>query len=59
MVHNPAGSKRVVVTKELPGDQWLEILAQADCKVEICTSTDSLSPGYIKEAIGNRCDGAI
>jgi len=28
--HNPSGSKRVVVTKELPGDRWLEILAQAD-----------------------------
>lgn len=57
--HNPAGSRRVIVTKELPGDRWLEILAQADCKVEICTSRDILSAVEIEEAIGNRCDGAI
>lgn len=57
--HNPSGSKRVVVTKELPGDRWLEILNQADCKVEICTSTEILSTDEIKAAIGHRCDGAI
>ena len=58
-VHNPSGSKRVVVTKELPGNRWLGVLAQADCKVEICTSTDILSTEKIKAAIGDRCDGAI
>jgi len=57
--HNPSGSNRVVVTKELPGDRWLEILAQADCKVEICTSTDILSLEEIQAAIGVQCDGAI
>lgn len=56
---NQSGSRRVIVTKELPGDRWLEILAKADCLVEICTSTDILSAGEIEEAIGNRCDGAI
>lgn len=59
MVHNPSGSRRVVVTKELPGDRWLKILAHADCLVEICTSSDILSTGEIEEAIGNRCHGAI
>jgi hydroxypyruvate reductase 1 len=58
-MHNPSGSKRVVVTKELPGDRWLEILTKADCKVEICTSTDILRAEEIKKAIGDRCDGAI
>jgi len=58
-IHNPSGSRRVVVTKELPGERWLEILAQADCRVEICTSTDILSAAEIEEAIGDRCDGAI
>jgi hydroxypyruvate reductase 1 len=57
--HNPSGSNRVVVTKELPGELWFEILAHADCRVEICTSTDILSVGEIEAAIGNRCDGAI
>ena len=58
-IHNAAGSKRVIVTKELPGDRWLEMLVRADCKVEICTSTDILSPAQIKAAMGSNCDGAI
>jgi len=58
-VHNPEGSKRVVVTKNLPGKRWLDILVQAGCKVEICTSTDILSAADITAAIGNNCDGAI
>ena len=58
-VHNPAGSKRVVVTKELPGKRWLDVLVQAGCKVEVCSSTDILSAAEIKTAIGNRCAGAI
>ncbi len=57
--HNPSGSKRVVVTKELPGDRWLNILTAADCKIEICTSPDVLSGAEIIAAIGNVCDGAI
>ena len=57
--HNSSGSKRVIVTKELPGERWLEALASADCRVEICTSTDILSGDEIRAAIGDRCDGAI
>jgi hydroxypyruvate reductase 1 len=58
-IRNPSGRNRVVVTKELPGDRWFEILAHAHCNVEICTSTDILSVEEIEAAIGNRCDGAI
>lgn len=58
-VHHPEGRKRVVVTKELPGRRWLDLLARADCRVEICTSTDVLSTESILKAIGSRCDGAI
>jgi hydroxypyruvate reductase 1 len=57
--HNPSGTRRVIVTKELPGVRWLQILADADCKVEICTSPDILSTEEIKEAFDSRCDGAI
>ncbi|MBN2269604.1 MAG: hypothetical protein JXN61_03265, partial [Sedimentisphaerales bacterium] len=57
--HNPAGSRRVIVTKELPGVRWLQILTGADCRVDICTSPDILTTEEIKEAIGSRCDGAI
>ena len=58
-VHNPGGSRRVVVTKELPGRRWLDILTAADCRVEICTSTDILPSAVIREAMAPRCDAAI
>ena len=57
--HNPSGSKRIVVTKKLPGSRWLETLIKAGCTVEICTSTDVLSVGEIKAAIGAQCDGVL
>jgi hydroxypyruvate reductase 1 len=59
IVHNPSGSKRVIVTKKLPGERWVRILAQADCRVEICTSNRLLTPEEIKGAIGKKCDGVI
>jgi hydroxypyruvate reductase 1 len=58
-VVNPSGNRRVIVTKELPGERWLEMLTGADCKVEICTSPDVLTVEEIKAAIGSQCDGAI
>jgi hydroxypyruvate reductase 1 len=57
--HNPSGSKRVVVTKELPGSRWLETLIKAGCRVELCTSSDVLSVEEIKAAIGAQCDGVL
>lgn len=56
---NHSGSKRVLVTKELPGQRWLEILTAADCRVEISTSNDVLRVSEIKTALGTQCDGAI
>ncbi|MDP4858058.1 MAG: hypothetical protein NWR42_11660, partial [Desulfobacterales bacterium] len=58
-VFNPEGHQRVVVTKELPGQRWLDILSRADCRIEICTSDEVLSTADIKTAFGKRCDGAI
>jgi hydroxypyruvate reductase 1 len=57
--HHASGSKRVVVTKQLPGDHWLKVLTDADCKVEVGTSTDILSVDEIKDKIGDQCDGVI
>lgn len=57
--YNPTGSKRVLVTKTLPGKRWLAVLTTADCRVEVCTSPEILSVDEIKAAIGNRCDGVI
>jgi len=56
---NPSGSRRVVVTKALPGERWLGILTAADCRVEICSSTEVLSIDEIRTAMGSACDGAI
>jgi hypothetical protein len=42
---NESGDKRVVVTKELPGDHWLDVLTAAGCRVEICTETRMLGGG--------------
>ncbi|MFZ0242464.1 MAG: NAD(P)-dependent oxidoreductase [Desulfobacterales bacterium] len=58
-VHNPGGRRRIVVTKELPGQRWLDILAAAGCRVEICTSSEVLATEDIKAAFGTRCDAAI
>jgi hydroxypyruvate reductase 1 len=58
-VHNPSGKNRVIVTKALPGHRWLDILAAADCRIEICTSTKVLGIEEIENAMGQHCDGAI
>ncbi|MGI9643620.1 MAG: NAD(P)-dependent oxidoreductase [Acidimicrobiia bacterium] len=57
--HNPDGSRRVIVTKELPGSRWLEYLVAADCRVEVATTQDVLSKEDIIGWIGDACDGAI
>lgn len=58
-IHNPAGSRRVVVTKELPGEGWLRILTDADCRVEVSDSKAILAPDALAEAIGDRCDAVV
>ena len=57
--HNPSGSKRVVCTKQLPGTRWLDVLAAADCSVEVGTSDLILSVDEIKAKIGDQCDAVI
>ena len=56
---NPSGSRRVVVTKSLPGKHWLEVLAAADCRVEIAQGTEILTQQEILALIGPHCDGVI
>ena len=59
-MHNEGGEKRVVVTKDLPGDRWLKVLTSSGCRVEVCTHEDTiLSVGTIAKLIGDRCDGVI
>ncbi len=58
-VYNPNGDRRVIATKELPGERWLEILVRAGCRVDVCSSKNILSAGDIIAAIGDTCSGAI
>ena len=58
-IHNPGGTFRVIVTKALPGQRWIDILTAADCRVEVCHSKAVLDTETIKAAIGSQCDGAI
>ncbi|KAF6003368.1 hypothetical protein F1559_004021 [Cyanidiococcus yangmingshanensis] len=57
--HNSKGKYRVVVTKPLVGDVWLETLLRADCRVDQCLSERILSRAELREAIGSHCDGVI
>jgi hydroxypyruvate reductase 1 len=59
-VHNEGGDKRVVVTKALPGERWVDILTRAGCRVEVSAHPDTiLSNATIKALIGDKCDGVI
>lgn len=59
-VLNPEGKYRVVVTKELPGERWKQVLALAGCRVEVCTAPEPiLSTEQITSLIGDRCCAVI
>ncbi|EIE24184.1 hydroxypyruvate reductase [Coccomyxa subellipsoidea C-169] len=56
MVHNENGTKRVVVTKDLPGTRWIDILTAANIRVEVCAHEDFiLSQNTIKTLISDGC----
>jgi hydroxypyruvate reductase 1 len=56
---NPSGKHRIVVTRNLPGSRWLEILTGAGCAVEVNELPRTLTASEIHAAIGERCDGVI
>ena len=59
-VLNPEGKQRVLVTKDLPGTRWRDILTSADCRVDICKSPQTiLDNATIKKLIGSKCDGVV
>ncbi len=58
-VFNPSGTQRILVTKELPGKEWLEILTEAGYRVEVCTLKETLSGEMLTEKIGNNCSAVI
>ena len=58
-IHNPGGRWRVVVTKPLPGERWLELLTAADCRVDVCGATRPLDVADVRRIMGGTCDGVI
>lgn len=58
-VLNPDGRQRVVVTKELPGDSWLQLLLAAGCRVEIAGDDRPLAERDLVSAIGSDCAAVI
>jgi hypothetical protein len=58
-VVNAGGSRRVVVTKELPGERWLQLLTAAGCRVEIAQGDDILTASEITAAFAGHVDAAI
>lgn len=56
---NPDGSLRVVVTKQLPGTHWQDVLTSAGARIEVAPGTEILPKARILELIGDRCDGVI
>ena len=59
-VHNEGGKHRVIVSKALPGERWLNVLTNADCRVEVCQSSKAiLSKDDIKQLIGGGCTGLL
>ena len=59
-MHNPDGKHRVIVTKTLPGDRWLNVLTSSGCRVEVCSSEQTiLDNATIKKLLDKKCDGVI
>ncbi|HCN83209.1 MAG TPA: D-glycerate dehydrogenase, partial [Sphingobacteriaceae bacterium] len=58
-VHNPSGKNRILVTKELPGNEWLNILKDAGYRIEVCTSKAILSKEDLIKQMGDNCQGII
>lgn len=48
------------MTKDLPGQRWIDVLVGANCRVEICTDPQViLDNKKIKQLMGDKCDGVI
>jgi len=58
-VHNPKGSQRILVTKKLPGEEWLESLIRNDYRVEVCPYDNLVTKNSIKNRFNNECSGVI
>jgi hydroxypyruvate reductase 1 len=58
-VYNPSGAKRILVTRALPGKEWLKILSDAGPRVEVWAAEEILSTADIIKGIGKGCTAVI
>jgi hydroxypyruvate reductase 1 len=58
-VFNKTGETRVLVTKMLPGVEWLNILIDANYKIEVNLSNEVTTKPEIIEKIGTNCRAII
>lgn len=58
-VFNKSGRSRVVVTKMLPGREWLDFLLDADYRVDVNSSRAITGKTELIERIGSNCKAVI
>lgn len=58
-IFNHSGTHRILVTKELPGSRWLEVLTDSNYKVEVNSSKTITSKKELKAKLEDKCVGII
>lgn len=58
-IYNPGGKNRTLVTKMLPGSEWLDILIKSDCRIEVNLTTKIVSKSELAEMIRDNCKAVI
>tara|TARA_R110002049_G_scaffold1537_4_gene11880 strand:+ start:35554 stop:36681 length:1128 start_codon:yes stop_codon:yes gene_type:complete len=58
-VFNKSGKHRVLVTKMLPGEEWLDILIGANYRIEVNLSNEITTKSEIVKKIGGNCKAII
>ena len=58
-VYNPTGAKRILVTRSLPGEEWVKILSDAGHRVEVWTADESLTSEEIIKEAAKGCSAVI
>jgi glycerate dehydrogenase len=59
IIYNPSALYRIIVTRALPGNEWLNILSDAGYRIEVWALKEMLSRQGITEGIGNNCKAVI
>jgi glycerate dehydrogenase len=58
-IYNPEGSERILVTRSLPGEEWIKILSDAGYRIEVWEAVESLTRDAIIGRIGTYCTAVI